>query len=340
MPDWAIQRDFNGDLSLFQVYSQGQYKLNKKWTLNAGLHAQYLEFNDDYAVEPRLAINYSFRPNQRLSLAYGLHHQTQPMPILFYQEEVSEGVFEPTNEDLTFTRAHHYVLAYDLKLGTNWRVKVETYYQQMDRVPVEQDASSFSMLNAGADFEFPERGSLVNEGTGRNYGLELTVEKFFSDGYYGLFSGSLYESKYEGSDGVERNTAFNNQYVANLLAGKEIKIGKEKRNALSFDLKVTTAGGRYFTPVDLEASRAEGEEVLREDMAFSEQFDPYFRLDFKIGLQLNSKERKFSQQFYLDFRNLTDYDNVFDRRFNELTNEVNTVYQAGFFPDILYRIQF
>ena len=28
------------------------------------------------------------------------------------------------------------------------------------------------------------------------------------------------------------------------------------------------------------------------------------------------------------------------RRYNEVTNEVNDVYQSGFFPDILYRVQF
>ena len=36
---------------------------------------------------------------------------------------------------------------------------------------------------------------------------------------------------------------------------KEIKIGRDKRNALTFDMKLTNAGGRYYTPIDLEASK-------------------------------------------------------------------------------------
>jgi len=340
IPDWVRVRDFNGGLTLLEAYTQGQYKFSDSWTLHAGLHAQYLDLNGDFAIEPRLAMNWQFLPNQTLSLGYGLHHQMQPLPILFFEEEVQPGVFERTNEDLDFTRSNHFVLGYDVKWNTNWRTKVEAYYQAIDQAAVEPFPSSFSILNAGADFAFPQRGSLTNDGTGENYGVELTVEKFFSQGYYGLLTASVFDSKYEGSDGIERNSAFNNGYVVNFLAGKEIKIGKDKRNALTFDTKLTTAGGRYYTPVDLEASKVAGEEVLFEDQAFSERFDPYFRLDVKFGFLLNSKKGKFSQQFFLDLQNITDNENIFARRYNEVNNEVNNVFQSGFFPDLLYRVQF
>ena len=339
-PDWVQVRDFSGGMTLFQAFGQAQYRVNEQWTLNLGLHGQYLDFNDTYAVEPRAAINWHFRPNQTLNLGYGLHSQTQPLTIMFHQEETSPGKFEKTNEALGFTQSHHFVLGYDLKFGTNWRVKAETYYQAIEGAAVESFTSSYSVLNSGADFVSQVEGSLVNEGTGTNYGIELTVEKFFSKGYYGLLTASVFESKYKGSDGIERNTAFNNNYVLNILGGKEFKIGSDKRNALSFDFKLTTAGGRYYTPIDEEASKIAGEEVLIEELAFSEQYDPYFKLDVKFGFHLNSKKRKFSQQFFIDFQNVTNHENIFVNRFNTLTNEVNPVYQSGFFPDLLYRVQF
>ncbi|MEM6766109.1 MAG: TonB-dependent receptor, partial [Bacteroidota bacterium] len=175
----------------------------------------------------------------------------------------------------------------------------------------------------------------------RNYGVELTVEKFFSRGYYGLLTASIYDSEYEGSDEISRNTAFNNQYVLNVLGGKEWKVGQEKRNAFTLDFKVTNAGGRYFTPVDLVATRANfGREVLDEENAFSERFDPYFRMDVKFGFRVNSKKKKLSQQFYIDLQNVTNQENIFIRRYNEVTDEINEVNQRGFFPDLLYRIQF
>lgn len=340
LPDWILVRDFNGGMTLLEAFAQGQYKLGSAWTLNAGLHSQYLDFNDDWALEPRLALNWQLRPNQRLNLGYGLHHQMQPLPVFFFEEEVAPGQFARTNADLAFTRSHHFVLGYDLRMSGDWRLKAETYYQQLGNVPVEPEPSSFSLLNAGADFVFPEVGSLVNEGTGRNYGVELTLEKFFSKGYYGLFTASVFDSKYEGSDGIERNTAFNNGYVLNFLAGKEFKIGKARRNAFTIDTKVTTAGGRYYTPIDLEASKEAGEEVRLDELAFSERFDPYFRFDLKFGITLNSKSKRLSQQFFLDLQNITGNENIFTTRYNDVTNEVNNVYQSGFFPDLLYRVQF
>lgn len=339
-PDWVTLRDFEGGMNLVQAFAQGVYRFTDEWSLQLGLHGQYLDINDTYAVEPRVALNWQVHSQHRLSLGYGLHHQMQPLPVFFFTEEVSPGVYERTNEGLDFTRSHHFVLGHDWRMNESWRTKLEVYYQDVSNVPVETHPSSFSLLNAGADFVFPELGSLVNEGTGINYGTELTIEKFFSKGYYGLLTASVFDSRYEGSDGIERNTAFNNGYVVNVLAGKEFKIGKDKRNAITFDMKATRAGGRYYTPVNLEASQFAGVEVLREDLAYSERHDPYFRLDVKFGYQLNSKKRRMSQQFFIDLQNVTNNENIFVRRYNEQTNEVNDVYQSGFFPDILYRIQF
>lgn len=339
-PDWITVRDFNENLFLLQAYAQTQYRLNEKITLNGGLHTQWLTFNNSWAVEPRAAINYHLTPSQTISFGYGLHNQMQPLPMYFYLSQLPDGSYVRSNEDLDFTESNQFVLGYDLKIGNSWRVKAETYYQAISDVPIESVPGTYSMLNAGADFVFPEEGFLVNEGTGKNYGFELTVEKFFSNNYYVLMTGSVFESKYTGSDGVERNTAFNNNYTFNFLAGKEFPLGKSGRNALTLDTKFTTAGGRYYTPVDLEASAAVGEQVLKDDLAFTEQFDPYLRWDVKIGYRTNSQKRKLSQQFFLDFQNVTNKENIFSYRYNRARNEIQKATQIGFFPDILYRVQF
>ena len=197
------------------------------------------------------------------------------------------------------------------------------------------------MLNAGASFNPNEQGYLKNNGTGTNYGAEFTLEKFFSKGYYGLITGTLYESKYKGSDKVERNTAFNGKFVYNVLIGKEFKVGKEKRNAFSIDVKMTQAGGRYYTPVDLIASQAAGQEVLSGDLlAYSARNSSFFRLDVKMGFTMNSKKSKMSQSLFFDIQNITNNKNVFAERYNPVTNKINTAYQIGFFPNFIYKIQF
>ena len=341
-PDWRVVYDFAEGATLFQAFAQVQYKWHPKWTLNAGLHTQFLAFNDKLAVEPRLAVNWNVAPKHTLNVGYGLHHQVIPVPILLLEYENEAGEMERTNANLGFTRSNHFVIGYDFKPASDWRTTIEVYYQAIDQAGVEsKEPTSFSTLNIGADFGFPnDKFFLVNEGTGSNYGIELTIEKFFSKGYYALVTASLYDSKYKGSDGIERNTAFNNQYVLNVLGGKEWRIGKDKRNALTFDAKFTTAGGRYYTPVDLEASQAAGTQILDDKNAYSERFDPYLRLDVKFGIRLNSKKKKIAHHYFIDFQNVTNRQNIFATRYNRQTNEINEVYQIGFFPDFMYRIVF
>lgn len=338
--DWIRQRDFQGGFNQLEAFAQGQYRLSEALTLNAGVHALYFDKSEDLAVEPRAAINWQFIPRHTLTLGYGLHNQTQPLPVFFFRERMPDGSTRETNTNLGFTSNQHLVLGYDFRPGPNWRLKAEVYQQWIQNAPVESVSSSFSLLNAGADFVFPEKGSLLNEGTGYNRGVEFTAEKFFSNGYYGLLTVSLFESRYKGSDGIERSTAFDGGSVFNLLAGREFSLGTSGRRFLTLDTKFTYAGGRPYTPVNLEASRAAGREILFEDQAFSKREDDYMRWDFKIGFRTNSAKRKFSQTFFLDFQNVTNRDNVFATRYNEVRGEVGRVNQIGFFPDILYRVEF
>ncbi len=338
--DSVNQRNFDGGFFQGEAFVQTQYRMGEALTLNTGLRALYFSKTEDLAVEPRIAFNYRLSAASRLNLGYGMHHQTQPLPVFFFRERRPDGSFITTNEQLGFTRNQHLVLGYDFTPAPDWRFKAEAYYQWISKAPVDPYSSSFSLLNAGADFVFPDRGSLVNSGTGTNIGIEFTAEKFFSKGYYGLFTLSLFDSQYKGSDGIARSTAFNGRYVVNLLAGKEFPLDKAGRRVLTLDTKVTRAGGRPYTPVDLEASRRDGVQRDVESQAFSLRLDDYFRWDFKIGFRSNSSKRKMSQTFFLDFQNMTNNDNVFAMRYNPVRGEVGRTNQIGFFPDILYRLEF
>ena len=332
-------RNFNDPFNLLQYFAQGRYQFSEKFSITAGLHGMYFDFNNSSILEPRAAITYKMNSANSVYFSYGLHGQLQPFPVYLF-ETLPNGSTNKNNRNLNFTRANHYVLGYERRMKNDWRIKMELYYQSLTGVPVDAYASGFSMLNAGGDFAFPERAGLVNKGTGTNTGAELTIEKFLSKGLYLLTSVSLFESKYKGSDGIERSTSFNYGYVANVLAGYEYKIGKNKRNALTVDLRFSTIGGRYATPVDVPASLAAGRELLDETKFNSVQLDSYLRIDTKFGFRLNSKKRKLSQTFYLDLQNVSNRQNIFLRRYNAQKGTVGNVYQICFFPDVLYRIQF
>jgi hypothetical protein len=339
-PDFVNLINTDGNYTVVQPYTQAQIRLSEKLTLNAGLHGQYFSINEEFAVEPRASLSYTLTPKSSINFGYGVHHQNVAAPILFLNEKVGNNLVQ-TNKDLDLVRSQHYVLGYDVRFAEKWRAKVELYYQAVDKAAVERVSSGYSSLTEGASFTYStDKTSLFSNGKGSNSGLELTLEKFFSKGYHALFTSSFFESKYKGSDGVERNTPFNNGYVVNALGGKEFKIGKAKKNIFSVNSKITTAGGRYYTTVDLAASKIVGYEIRDNSKPYSEQYDAYFRLDIKLGMKFNSKRKKVSHQFYVDFQNVTGNKNVFTRDYNRLTGVVNQKDQLGFQPDFGYRLNF
>jgi hypothetical protein len=338
---WNQFWDFNDYTNLIQSYAQAKYRFNEKITLNAGLHTQTLTLNNKSSIEPRVGLKYQLGEKSTLSIGYGLHSQMQPTDVYFYRNLNADGTYDQSNKNLDFTKSQHFVLGYDILPIKDWRIKTEVYYQLLTNVPVTIAPSSFSMLNTGASFNPNNQGYLMNAGTGTNYGAELTIEKFFSQGYYALLTGTVYESNYKGSDEVAHNTAFNGKYVYNLLAGKEFKVGKAKNNTINIGIKVTQAGGRYYTPIDLVASQINGEPLLQGDaVAYSERNPDFFRFDLKIGYTQNSRKIKLSQSWSLDIQNVTNNKNVFAERYNPITGKINTAYQIGFFPNFVYKIQF
>jgi hypothetical protein len=340
-PTWNQIWDYNDYTSLLQGYAHAKYNFTDKLTLNLGLHAQYLTLNESKSVEPRVGLKYQLTEKHSFSAGYGMHSQMQPLDVYFFRAVQNDGSYDQSNKNLDFTRSQHFVLGYDVLPIKDWRVKTEVYYQILSNVPVSINPNSFSMLNVGSSFNPTEQGYLKNAGTGSNYGAELTIEKFFTKGYYGLLTGTVYEAKYKGSDQIERNTAFNGKFVYNVLLGKEFKIGKEKRNTITIDVKMTQAGGRYYTPTDLAASQLAKQDILKgDDYAFSQRNPDFFRLDVKAGFTVNSKKRKLSQSLFFDVQNVTNNKNVFAQRYNPVTNSINTAYQIGLFPNFVYKVQF
>jgi len=334
----SVRVDVNDDATLLQGFATFRHRFSEKFLVQAGLHSQFYSLNEQVVVEPRLGAQYFLTSSQSISIGYGLHNQIQSPYTSYVQTKIGADEYITTNTNLEFTKSQHLVLTYDWNISEHLRLKAETYYQELSNVPVERNSSSFSAINIGSSFAPSDQDSLVNNGIGTNYGFELTAERFFNKGFYFLITTSLFNSRYEGSDEVERNTAFNTQYVANVLAGKEWQVGKNKKSFLSLNLKVTTIGGKYLTPIDFDASQELGRTVYREDEAYSEKQDAYFRTDVKLSYR---KEYKRSTlEIAVDLQNVTGNQNIFSQSYNARTNTIVTQYQQGFFPVPFVRYTF
>ncbi len=329
--------DISETMWLARAYAQWKHTFNNQLTGYAGIHTQYFGLNQEFSWEPRVSLAWKAGSKNTFNLGYGLHSQIQPKSVYFLEtyDEINDTYFR-TNEGVGFTKSHHFVLGFDHSFSNNFRIKSETYYQHLFNIPVSNSFGEFSMANAGDFFARSNVDSLENNGTGNNYGIELTVEKFLSSGYYVLFTTSLFDSKYKGGDGITRNTAFNGNYVFNLLGGYEKKIGK--KTYLTVDIKGVLAGGRRYVPIDVDESMEQGVEVRDWSRAYQDRYDDYFRIDLRFGFKLNSK--RFSQEWAVDLQNLTGYQSLFMEGIDVETGEIYQVYQQGFIPMFLYRIHF
>ena len=328
-------KDVSGSAWLLQAYAQGLYRITEQLSTTVGLHGQRYSLGQTGVVEPRAGIQYGIGKSQ-LSLAAGLHSQTQPLAGYFVQTANPQGGYTLTNTSLKMTRALHLVAGYSRPLNENTRLKLEGYVQRIYNAPVERRATDYSMLNEGANFNYPTRDSLINKGVGRNLGMELTLERSFAAGYYFLVTGSLFDSRYQGSDGNWYNTAFNGHYIGNILAGKEWSIGA--KSVFALDVKFTTAGGRRYTPVDTVASRAQQQEVLLKGQAYSKQLADYLRLDVKLTYRYSGKRA--TQEFFVDIQNITNRQNPYAQQWDVRRGRLVTTNQLGLFPNVNYRINF
>jgi len=240
--------DFDENISTIRNFVSWKHRFNEDITLVSGIHNMNVLYNNKSTVEPRVAVNWKLNNSSSFHAGYGLHSNMESLHNYFTKVEQADGTVTEPNKDLDLLKAHHFVLGYEKRFGKNLMAKVELYYQDLYNLLVENnDTSFYSTINEGLDFKYVD---LVNEGTGKNYGIELTIERFFSNNFYFLFNTSLYQSKYTSLEGIERNTKFNGNYLVNILAGKEFpKLGKKQNQTLGLNAKIFLGGGRKIIPL-------------------------------------------------------------------------------------------
>src|SRR6476620_3572179 len=324
-----------GNTSTQQLFAQGQYKLSNNFTVNAGLHYLHLSLNNTSSVEPRISAKWNITNKSSIAIGYGLHSQLQVWGVYFARQQNPDGSYNSPNRDLGFTKAHHYVLSYSHRLAKGLLLKTELYYQQLFNVPVStKDSSTFSTLNIINGYVLDP---LVNKGKGKNYGIEISLERYLRNNFYLTLSNSFYQSKYTALDGIERNTRFNGNYIITLIAGKDF-VSENKKKTFGINIKTIYAGGLRTSPIDLAASNAKGYTVFDEYNAYSLRNPNYFRADLRVSMKWN--KRHITSTLSLDIQNVTNRLNVYNQYFNQDDNKIVYSYQTGLIPVLNYKIEF
>lgn len=322
----------DGKSALLSAYSSSVINLNPYWTASLGVTAQYFTLNKNWSVEPRAALKWKMHPKHSLALAYGLHSRRERLDYYFVEKKVNGRTL--SNRYLDFSKAHHIGLSYDWNISRYVHLKIEPYYQHLFRIPVEE-GTSFSIINHQA---FYLDRILKNTGTGRNYGIDFTLEQYMKDGFYYMITASLFRSRYKGGDNIWRNTRLDKNYMLNILAGKEWMVGRLKQNVLSLNGRFYFQGGDRYTPVDEAKTQQEHDIVFDETRAYSKRFNPSINGDISFSYRIN--KRKVSHEFSLKILNVGMRTGMHFYEYHEKTHKISKENGTGLIPNISYKIYF
>ncbi|MFK7811910.1 MAG: carboxypeptidase-like regulatory domain-containing protein [Maribacter sp.] len=319
----------NGNGSMGQAYMQAKYRFNTDFSATAGLHGTFFSVNKDFAIEPRLGLEWKMNQKHTLSAGIGIHSRRMPLNQYF----IRIGNVTP-NAELDLMQATHFILGHDWRIIKNGHLKVEAYYQDLNKVAIiDNPTLTGSYLNGGFINQ-----ALTDTGKGKNYGLEFTFEKFFSRQYYFLATASLYDTQYRALDGNWYDSAYNYNYTFNLVGGKEFIVGKKQNNTLGFGAKTLFNGGKRATPLNQQIFDQTGEIVLNENLRNTIELDSYFRIDASIYFRLNKP--KAAHRIALDIQNVTNRLNVDQAFYNSNTGQLETGFQLELIPFLNYRLEF
>ncbi len=335
--------NFQEKVGTLRNYISWKHRFNEAVTLVTGVHNMNVLLNHKSTLEPRISLNWQLNPTNSFQAGYGKHSTMESAHNYFAQVESAVGQLTEPNKNLGLLKAHHFVLGYEKRFTRSLVAKAEVYYQSLYQLPVENRATStFATINEGPDFNYV---ALVNQGTGKNYGIELTLERYFSHNFYYLLNGSIYSSTYQTLEGNERNTPYNGHYLVNLLAGKEfVKLGKNKNQVLGVNAKVFFSGGKPIIPLLRNAAgNLAVDPATNKFWDYGKAYETSLNALSKVVLSVSYKWNKphTTHELFLNLDNLTNNQGKVTEYYDpSKPGSVGYTTQRGLVPNLLYRLYF
>ena len=318
-----------GNTGLTRLYTNHKVALSSRLSAVAGVNVMWFNLNNQWLVEPRVSVQYKTSPSSTISLAYALNSRKESTDTYF----VTGGY----NEDLGLTRSHHISASFAQRLGENAMLKIEPYWQWLFDVPVEQ-GTTYSILNHSL---FYQDRALVNEGAGRNYGVDLTLERYLKDGLYGMLTATLFKSEYRDAQGEWHHTRHDRGWITNILGGKEWMVGQGRKNVFGLNGRLTMMGGDRYTPMapgttfDDVAMRPD--RTIPQDGANPYSKQMHMNVGYAFSVKYTINKRRTSHHFILEYLQMRSFHGqTFDIRTHDLVDK----YTSLTFPNIAYRVEF
>ena len=320
----------DGNTGLTRLYSSHKVALSNRLSTVTGVNVMWFNLNNQWLVEPRVSVQYKTSPSSTLSLAYAMNSRKENTDTYF--------VNDTSNSNLGLTRSHHISASFAQRLGENAMIKIEPYWQWLFDVPVEQ-GTTYSILNHR---NFFQDRALVNEGAGCNYGIDLTLERYLKDGFYGMLTTTLFKSEYRDAQGQWHHSRHDRGFITNILGGKEWMVGKNRKNVFGVNGRLTLMGGDRYTPIPDDITFEDV--MLRPDKSVPEidVLDPYnaqkgMNVGYAFSVKYTINKRHTSHHFILEYLQMRTFQGqTFDLRSHEVVDKFTSL----IFPNIAYRVEF
>ena len=335
--------DFDASLGNLRSFVSWKYHLNERATIVGGLHNNNVFYNNKHTIEPRLSAQWQMNQKGILTIGYGLHSRMESVHHYFAKIEDKDGIISQPNRDLGLLKTHHVSLGYEHHFTPNLVGKAEVYYQHLFDLPVENnDSSYFATINEGEEVNYFD---LVNRGTGQNYGIELSLHRYFKNHYYFIFNTSIYESKYKTLDGKTRNTRFNGNYLINIIGGKEfVGLGKKNNQTIGVNAKFFMGGGQRIIPLlrDAQGNVAANPQTNTYwdyDKAFESTLEDIYQITLSMSYKIERPST--THEFFINLENITNHKGKLTEYYNSKAPDlVGHTTQFGLLPNFMYRLYF
>ncbi|MBN1781799.1 TonB-dependent receptor [bacterium] len=315
------------------AYVHGKWQPSARWTLLAGLRADYFDAIHDHAVDPRVGVRFHLSPLASINLALGQQSQAP------HSGQVTAHAL---NADLVYKRTRQVVLGFDRLFREDIRGTVEVFYKDYQKVPVgisELTGDPFDVSN----------GRGVSQGEGFAKGIELFLQKKPTGlGHFTLSYAYAVSKARDPRNGRTYNWDYDYRHMFTAMGGIQLHLKNKswyQRLGKNWIYRITAwllplgdevelscrwryLGGRPYTrPVYHPEYRRW---LLDEDVAINtHRYPAYHRLDIRL-------DRRFMFNgwnivTYIDIMNVYNQKNIWDYTYRSNGN-VETWDQFYFLP--------
>lgn len=306
------------------VFASGSVLLSHEITLTAGIRGDHNGVNGETRVSPRGSLSWEPVQGTAVSASAGIYRQSLPSELIS-RDEAFSYLEDPSSFHGVVSFRH--LLAEEMKLqiegyskiysGFPWDPQQPGYFI-LDGVSSEQDLYAFTGLESG--------------GEARAYGIEATLQKQLVSGYYGLIAGSCSVSEYRNPGELWRRRIFDNGWTATLEGGYRVSEKWE------FSCRWLAAGGRPYTPLDIQSSQEQNRTILDSSRINGERYPWYSSVNIRADRRFNFSES--SLVCYASIWNLFNRQNTTATYWNRIENKEDNIYQWGLMPIIGIEYEF